>query len=190
MPFDEQSPEAVGKFREYVTSGAFKLTLSRNQVSALSMASATGEMAGHGGTFSSLDSKGLTELIRSKDGGLEVRLTEAGVFALKLVRLAGLVNGDPDPVAEELKSLRAELDEARKHCQQLAADNWDMTARIEQADLAVKQADAWVCGNPIPKKPIVTMKNKNPERTQAQIVASLRAAENFLQVHDKEPSDQ
>lgn len=174
----------AAKFREYVTSGAFKLTLSRQQVAALSMVSEVGEVACGGHTLGALFNKGLVTHIRSKCGALEYRLTEAGVFALKLVRIADLAQGAPDPVQEELAALRRQLDQARRHAQQLAADAWDMSARIKQADLAVKEAQAWVSGTPVPKRPMVTMKNKHPDRTQAQIMGHLRAAENFLQVED------
>lgn len=176
----------TAKFREYVTSGAFKLTLSRQQVAALSMVAEVGEVACGGHTLGSLFNKGLVTHIRSDCGKLEYRLTEAGVFALKLVRIADLTQGAPDPVREELAALRGRLDQARRHAQQLAADVWDMSARVKQADLAIKEAQAWVSGAPAPERPMVTMKNKHPHRTQSQIMGHLQAAENFLQVETTE----
>lgn len=171
----------TAKFRDYVTSGAFKLSLSRQQVSALAMAAETGEVCCGSHTLGSLYNKGLVTHIRSECGRLEYRLTEAGVFALKLVRLAELTQGTPDPVAEELASLRKQLDQTRRHAQQLAADAWDMTARVEHAEREVAKAMAFVEGTPTPPKPILTLKNKHPERTQAQILGSLKAAQNFLE---------
>lgn len=169
------------RFREYVTSGAFKLTLSRNQVSALSMIAEVGDVSCGGHTLGALFQKGLVTHIRSDCGKLEYRLTEAGVFALKLVRLADLVQGAPDPVAEELSALRGQLDKARRHAQQLAADAWDMSARVQKAEQAVAEAKAMVRGAPNPPKPVVTRKNRHPERSQAQMIAHLTVAENFLE---------
>lgn len=176
----------TSKFREYVTSGAFKLTLSRQQVSALSMIAEIGDVNCGGHTFGALYNKGLITHIRSDCGNLEYRLTEAGVFALKLVRLADLVQGAPDPVAEELSALRSQLDKARKHAQQLAADLWDMDARVRAADQAVSEAKAWVCGSPMPGRPLVKMKNRHPERTQAEMMGHLQVVENFLQTEAPE----
>lgn len=170
----------TARFRDYVTSGAFKLALSRSQVSALVMVAEVGDVSCGNHTLSSLFGKGLVTHIRSDCGRLEYRLTEAGAFALKLVRLADLTQGAPDPVAEELAALRDQLDQARRHAQQCAADAWDMKARVEFAERQVAEAKAYVEATPTPPKPIITLKNKHPERTQAQILGSLEAAENFL----------
>lgn len=171
----------TAKFRDYVTSGAFKLSLSRSQVSALAMVAETGEIGFGSHTLSALHNKGLVTSIRAEDGRAEFRLTEAGVFALKLVRMADLTQGAPDTEAEELAALRTQLDQARRHAQQCAADAWDMKARVEFAERQVAEARAYVEAKPTPPKPIITLKNKHPERTQAQILASLNAAQNFLE---------
>lgn len=172
------------RFRDYTTSGAFSMSLTRSQVAALSLVACTGEACSHAGTFHSLHTKGLVTTIRADDGGLETRLTEAGVYALKLVTMAELVQGPQDPVAEEIAALRSQLDKARRHAQQLASDLWDMDARVRKADLAIAEAKAWVSGSPLPPKPIVRMKNRHPERTQAQMMGHLRAAEKFLQAEE------
>jgi hypothetical protein len=171
----------TAKFRDYVTSGAFKLSLSRSQVSALAMVAETGAIDFGSHTLSALHNKGMVTSIRAANGSAEFRLTEAGVFALKLLSMAELTQGAPDPVAEELAALRLELDQARRHAQQCAADAWDMKARVEFAERKVAEAIAHVEAAPPPPKPIITLKNKHPDRTQAQIIESLNAAQSFLE---------
>lgn len=181
------SEAETARFRDYVTSGAFSLSLSASQIAALSVVAETGETGCGGHTIGAMFRKGLVTHIRSNDGKLEYRLTEAGVFALKLARLAGLSQGQPDPVAQELGALRQQLDQARTLAQQLAADCWDMSARVQKAQQAVAEARAWAEGATAPRRPMVTLKDRHPERTQAEIMGHLQAAENFLQVTDQMP---
>lgn len=184
------SETETARFRDYVTSGAFSLSLSASQIAALSVVAETGETGCGGHTIGAMFRKGLVTHIRSNDGRLEYRLTEAGVFALKMARLAGLSQGEPDPVARELAALREKLDQARTVAQQLAADCWDMNARVQKAQQAVAEAKAWAFGEPPPKRPMVTLKNRHPDRTQAEILAHLKVAENFLQAQDTEAEPQ
>ena len=173
-------------FRDYVTSGAFKMSLSRAQVSALSMIAETGEVACGGHTFGALYHKGLVEHIRSKDGRLEYRLTEAGVYALKLARLADLTQGPKDAVEAELRALRKQLNDARVFAQQVTSDAWDMRARLQKAELLLQDARSMLQGQPCPKKPMVTLKDKHPERTVKEMVAHLDLAE-FMLSESRDP---
>lgn len=168
------------QFREYVTSGAFKFSLSRAQIHAISMVAETGQTSCGGHTFAALYHKGLIEHIRAETGGLEYRLTEAGVYALGMCRLAELTNGAADPIGEENAALRRQLNTARVAGQQLAADIWDMKARLDKAESALKEARAMMKGEAVPKRPLVTMKDKHPERTVPQMLSHLEQAEAML----------
>lgn len=174
----EQSKEL---FTEYTTSGAFSLNLTRNQISAMVMVSGGAEAAPYGNTFASLQRRGIMGLFRADNGGLEYRLTGIGLLVLNLVRQTDLTNGAPDPIAEEIDSLNAKLEKAREVAQQLAADCWDMKARVEYAERAVAEARALALGGCPPPKPIITLKNKHPRRTQSEIVGHLQAAQNYLE---------
>jgi hypothetical protein len=181
----DQDTRAADRFRDEVTSGAFSLNLSRAQVASLAMIAEVGEVACGGHTLGALFRKGLITHIRSQCGRLEYRLTEAGVYALKMARLADLVQGAPDPVAEELRALREQLDTARIQEQRSRMDAWNMTARVQRAYRAIARARSWIYGRPLPRKgPMITLKDQDPERTQAQIIGDLQAAENFLQMED------
>jgi len=166
------SPDDRALFREHVTSGAFTLSLSRSQVSMLTMIAEVGDV--HGAhTHRALHNKGLVTTITSEDGRIEYRLTEAGVYALKLAKLADLVNGAPDPVTEELSSLRHQLDAARRGALQLAQDCWNLKARLDRAEYGIEALAAELHGGAAPPKPFIWLRDKNPTRSTAEILKSL-----------------
>lgn len=82
-------------FREYVTSGAFKLSLSKVQIDCLCQVEQTGGSWMLVTTFNALAAKGLVERtkVEGADGGhlvSGVRITEAGRAVIPLLKLAGL----------------------------------------------------------------------------------------------------
>ena len=85
-------------FREYATSGAFTLSLTRNQVQGLSLCREGAEDWLSG--LQSLERKGL--IARIGADGRQVRLTAPGLHTLALCRIAGLTNG-PDEYIRALK---------------------------------------------------------------------------------------
>lgn len=101
------------RFADYTTSGAFSLSLTRNQVSALAMLE--GGDSGYMGTaLAALERRGLAEPVANpgdlrEADRVEMRATRAGLLVAALVREAGLTNGPPDPQAVELEALRAEV---------------------------------------------------------------------------------
>lgn len=171
---------SVDRFREYSTSGAFNLALSRAQVSALSMIAESGDAAMGAHTYRALHHKGLVPDIRGAEGGIEYRLTPAGVYALKLVRIADLVQGDADPVEAEIVALTDALGKARGFAQEAVALARSMQARAEQAHRAVKAVRRFLrSGAPRPK-PIITLKDPRPDISFQGIIATLDRAEHAL----------
>jgi hypothetical protein len=103
---------ANARFQEYVTSGTFTLTLSRNQVSALSLI-ANGEGRSLGVSDSILERKGLVELVAAPEmralDAIEFRPTLAGFLAIEMLREAALINFQGGAIGNEVNALRAEL---------------------------------------------------------------------------------
>jgi len=99
------------RFSEYATSGAFTLSLTRNQVSALAMLEGGGPA--WDSAVAALERKGLAEPVpqptESDPTRVEMRATRAGLLVAALTQEAGLTNGPPDPAAVELANLRAEI---------------------------------------------------------------------------------
>lgn len=108
------------RFSEYVTSGAFHLSLSRHQVSAIGMMVGAGASPFSG---AALERKGLAEAVSKPsfggDDGYEFRLTNAGLICARLLCEAGLSNGPEDPAAVELAAMRGELVETREQINDL-----------------------------------------------------------------------
>lgn len=105
------------RFADYTTSGAFSLSLTRNQVSALTMLEG-GDRGYLGTALAALERRGLAEVVSDPEAGdldrVEFRATRAGLLVAALVQEAGLTNGNPDPQAVELSLLRAEVVERRR----------------------------------------------------------------------------
>lgn len=104
------------RFQEYVTSGTFTLTLSRNQVAALSLI-ANGEGRSLGVSDSILERKGLVEpvaapMARHLDN-IEFRPTVAGFLCMEMLREACLINFTGNAIANEVAALRKEIEVRR-----------------------------------------------------------------------------
>jgi len=105
------------KFSDYVTSGAFNLSLSRNQIGELAML-ADGP-ASYVSRAEALERRGLIEAIPAAGqtefhgDTIEYRLTAAGLLVVQLIHAAGLTNSPPTSLAMEVDRLRAELAESR-----------------------------------------------------------------------------
>lgn len=146
------------RFSDYVTSGAFSLTLTRNQISELAFA-AGGEKRFYGAS-ASLERKGLIESIAARaeedplheqdDQQLEWRLTGAGVLILALLAQAGLSNSGTDVLAREVDDLRRQLDEANQRSHTSALRTRAMFARLEEAHLKILQLEATIAGGKLP----------------------------------------
>jgi len=106
------------KFADYVTSGAFHLALSRNQIAELAM------LADGPAAFvqraEALERRGLIEAVPARaetgfdSGRIEYRLTAAGLLTVQLLYAAGLTNRGDAALVDEVEKLRAELAAARE----------------------------------------------------------------------------
>ncbi|MEX5515699.1 hypothetical protein [Pseudophaeobacter sp. 1A09344] len=174
------SDASLDRFKEYSTSGSFNLALSRAQVSALAMIAEHGDALMGAHTYRALHHKGLVAEIQAEGGGFECRLTPAGVYALKLVRLADLVQGDPDPVGAEIQGLTRDLETARGIARNALLFARSMKARAEQAHNAVKRVRRFLrSGAPRPK-PIISLKDPSPDLTLSHMSSALDMAERNL----------
>lgn len=104
------------RFQEYVTSGTFTLTLSRNHVAALSLI-ANGEGRSLGVSDSILERKGLVEPVAAPVArhldNIEFRPTVAGFLCMEMLREASLINFTGNAIANEVAALRKEIEERR-----------------------------------------------------------------------------
>ena len=98
-------------FRDYVTSTAFALTISRRQIEFISQLHQFGDSWLLLSTFDALARKGLVERVRSDHNdqiatGATVRLTEAGRAVVPLLKLVGLlIEYPPMPEPVELPEI-------------------------------------------------------------------------------------
>lgn len=129
------------RFSDYVTSGAFNLTLTRNQIAEL------GIVGSGGGRFSNvsaaLERKGLVEpvlagveenpLHEQDEQWLDHRLTAAGALTLALLHEAGLSNAGANALAREVEALRRQLAEANERAHRAALQTRSMHARLMNA---------------------------------------------------------
>lgn len=126
------------RFSEYATSGAFTLSLTRNQVSSLGMLD-TGMPGYFGHQGAALERKGLAEAVPaptpSNPEAVEWRATHAGLLTAALCREAGLTNGPPDPMAVELAQLRAELVTLRSQAAEACLVARSAIARRQKSEL-------------------------------------------------------
>ncbi|TIX20090.1 hypothetical protein [Mesorhizobium sp.] len=146
------------RFSDYVTSGAFSLTLTRNQISELAFA-AGGERRLFGVT-GSLERKGLIEPINARpekdpefepdEQHLEWRLTSAGALTLSLLTQAGLSNAGSDIVAREIDDLRQSLSTANACAHEANLRVRSMHARLEEANALIDRLEARLAGEKIP----------------------------------------
>lgn len=128
-------------FADYVTSGAFTISLSRHQVASLGMAQGGARWINSGGA---LQRKGLVECVPAPkpldERGVEFRPTRAGLLCLGMLTEAGLNNGVEDPMALEFAHMRAEVDalrqaasDARLTAQSAMARKGELEAELENA---------------------------------------------------------
>ncbi|WP_066735768.1 hypothetical protein [Cupriavidus sp. D384] len=82
----------MSAFSEYVTSSAFNLSLSKRQIESLCMMEQYGFAWSGAHTFNSLIGKGLCERLEGEEGSdcPRVRITDAGMAVIPLLKLAGL----------------------------------------------------------------------------------------------------
>lgn len=96
------------QFKDYVTGGAFNLSLSRRQTEMLSNMDQFGCSWGYLSTGNSLIAKGLCE--RVTDGEFaKFQLTEAGKLVIPLLKLAGLYTQMDIPAAVELPPIEIQI---------------------------------------------------------------------------------
>lgn len=136
------------RFSDYVTSGAFSLSLTRNQISLLSMA-VGGGIGATAATAAALERKGLIAPLAGPNHGLrdecaseEWRVNAAGILVVSLLAEAGLVNGGEDAAAREVDALRAELDAARRSAAESGARAWSALSRLKQAEQEIDELRA------------------------------------------------
>lgn len=106
----------MSRFSEYVTSGAFSLSLSRRQVEMISHIDQLGYSWGYLSTCSALIEKGMVERIDAEGDETQlymrkVVLTEAGRAMVPLLKLAGLYveipkTPEPEPQPDIKVSIR------------------------------------------------------------------------------------
>ncbi len=97
----------MSAFRDYVTSTAFALTVSRRQIECISQLQQFGDTWMLLTTFGALERKGLVERVKAptEDAYFSTvaRLTEAGQAVVPLLKLAGLlIEYPPTPEPVEL----------------------------------------------------------------------------------------
>lgn len=130
------------RFSDYVTSGAFVMSLTRNQISGLSTVCASGE--GWIPNAASLERKGLVELLpapgKFEAERTEYRATRAGLLCAALIYEAGLSNGPPDPVAAEFDAMRAEMLACRQEAKEARLCARSSLARLGEAEAELKNA--------------------------------------------------
>lgn len=146
------------RFSDYVTSGAFSLTLTRNQIAELALA-AGGDRHVYGAS-AALERKGLIEPIppaakanplhEPDDQLIEWRLTAAGALTLSLIHQAGLSNSGADALAREVDDLRARLGEANQRAHVAALKTRSMHARLAIAEERVAQLEARIASEKFP----------------------------------------
>ncbi|RWO90897.1 hypothetical protein [Mesorhizobium sp.] len=146
------------RFSDYVTSGAFSLTLTRNQISELAFA-AGGERRLYGVT-GSLERKGLIEPINARpekdplfehdEQHLEWRLTGAGALTLSLLAQGGLSNAGADIAAREIDDLRQSLSQANACAHEANLRVRSMHSRLEEANAYIGRLEARLAGDKIP----------------------------------------
>lgn len=133
------------RFQEYVTSGAFTLSLARSQVVALH-----GIVAGSGhyacAATAALERKGLIAALAAPEDyspdRQEFRPTAAGLLVASLLTEAGLTQDQRDATAEEIARLQQEVEDRRAEAHTARTAARSSLARLQKAevDLANERA--------------------------------------------------
>lgn len=122
------------RFQEFVTSGAFTITLTRQQVAQLSMMAQGQDVYG----ASALFRKGLADEASRPDiapDRTEFRITPAGLLVAQLCYRAGLCNAGENPLADEIVRLQSKLDELRVSTAKVREDAWSTWARFKDLEI-------------------------------------------------------
>lgn len=165
------------RFSEYATSGAFTMSLTRNQVSSLAMLD--GGLPQWGSTaIAGLERKGLAEPIADPDidcpERIEYRATLAGLLTARLCKEAGLTNGAADPVASELADLKAKLEFAREDAVEARRVARSALARKDELELELQNERA---RNRRDKMAVrVLLRDPKPEASDAELRAFAEAS--------------
>lgn len=182
------SDDASLAFQDYATSGAFQISLTRNQVACLSMGEYDERLAYGSSALQALLRKGLlSKLPAHPDDGVysELRPTIAGLHVLKLCGLAGLTNAEADPITDEVAALKDELERARQSLiderarwEGLNRNAWSLHARLQKAELALADARRELENRPAPEPwdiVRVTLRDPQPDRSTSDLMADFEA---------------
>jgi len=170
-------------FQDYATSGAFQVSLARNQVAALAMAVGGLKDQFAGLSVAALVRKGLLVPVLAQPGSfadatdpvrMEYRPTAEGLHVAALCGLAGLTNGAPEPLAAEISALHADLAAARAKLHEALLDRRSLVVRLEAAEhqrdtLALEKSR----GFDVPDGPRIRLRDPRPNRTTAEIRADM-----------------
>ena len=122
------------RFAEHVTSGAFALTLTRKQVSALAMVADRGESRIPWPGLDGLERKGLVTMMPPEHDYpfSDAVISPAGIRVAQLCAMAGLTNAPIPTEAEEIERLHRELAAGRDLIRELRADCQSLAARLDE----------------------------------------------------------
>lgn len=159
------------RFSEYATSGAFSLSLTRNQVSSLAMLDRGSAFDWTSSVMAGLERKGLVERVSAptdwSPARIEFRATRAGLLTAALCREAGLSNDDPDPTAVELARLRQEVVDCRQEAIKARATARSTLARLAEVEHNHAVERAWAAGQKLPLH--VIPRDPLPELSRADL---------------------
>jgi hypothetical protein len=180
------------RFQEFVTSGAFTLTLTRQQVAQLSMLAQGQEIFGAAALFR----KGLADEAQRPDIGpdhVQYRATPAGLLVAALCHRAGLTNGGENALAEEVARCQAEVDRVHESMAQLrknasaafarasnrAAENEELKRRVAALEAELDLVKRGVRlkpefdDGPYVATPKISLRDPLPDQSDAGIAAAL-----------------
>lgn len=164
------------RFSDYVTSGAFQMALTRNQIATLSL------MVGgdkHIPSPGALQRKGLIEPVMGNfdgygeiDSRIEWRLTAAGALALALLNEAGLTNSGADTVAHEIDDLHKQIEAARLESANTLFAALSLHAKLKQAEQTIAIREAQLNGEKIPIH--ITPQDPMPNKSADEVLREVQ----------------
>lgn len=155
------------RFAEYATSGAFNISLTRRQVSALSMFADRDEWQATG--YESLERKGLINVLPREGYRAPVaKITAAGVCVAQLCAMAGLTNTALPDWVSEIDALHAEIAELRRVNAEITEDCHSLHARAQALEIEIRELRAEKAGGRFPK-PMITLKDRQPEKCVSEM---------------------
>lgn len=163
-------------FSDYVTSGAFNMSLTRGQIAELSsLAEAGGRYVDRWGA---LERRGLIERLPGAsdwvshfEAPTEWRLTAAGVLVVNLLFEAGLSNRGGAGLARECDALRAQLAAANLALNETRQKLRSIYARHEKLRLSIQQAEDSAAGDRITIR--ITPRDPLPDATLAELAEGI-----------------